>query len=184
MDIAKKLDSLEDKYYDSWEEDREKLIAELKPIHQQLSAEDPDAFREFKLRVINHFGGAYIPYIFWTELNTFMDDPVDARTYLQECMRSFANSDFGEEEQQKLKPLLITYFNMEKEFEMNKFFTLVIANMHPAVKEYFRDKSSFHEKNARGTEVYKQKFLLLRKIYPDFELFNQPLSYLKESLSK
>jgi hypothetical protein len=184
MDIAKKLDSLEDKYYDSWEEDRAKLVAELKPLHQQLASEDPDAFREFKFRVINHFGGAYIPYIFWSELNTFIDEPIDARVFLQESLKSFANSDFGDIEQQKLKPLLVTYFNMEKEFEMNKFFSQVISKTHPSVKEYFRTMQTFHEKNGKATEVYKQKFLLVKSFFPDFELINQPLSHLRESLSK
>jgi len=183
MDIAKKLDSLEDQYYGAWEEDSAKLIAELKPLHQELAAKDPDGFQEFKFRVINHFGGAYIPYMFWTELHTFIDEPADSRTFLQVSLRSFANSDFGEEEQQKLKPLLITYFTIEKEFETNKFFTLIIAKMHPTVKDYFRMTLNFQEKNTRGTEVYKQKYMLLRGFYPDFELFNQPLSALRDSLS-
>jgi hypothetical protein len=184
MDIAKTLEQLEDKYYGEWEESRDTLVGELKTIHQELATSDPDRLQEFKFRVINHYGGAYIPYVFWQQLATFLNpaQQEDARTFLHEILKSFVDSDFEEPEKMKMKPLVVTYFTAEKEFEINKLKTLVFEKSHPSVRDYFSTLEGFITKNKRATVMYRRKFKMLKDYFPDFKLLDQPLSYLEESL--
>ncbi len=181
MDISKTFDQLEDKFYGEWEEDREKLVKEIKALQDSL-ADDPEASREFEFRVISYFGGAYIPYVFWSQLGKFMDSPEDERPFLQEIIKIFSKSDFEEAEVTKMKPLIVTYFAKEKEFEVNKLRTLVIDKAHPTVKEFFMSMLQFIHKNDKATTLYQLKFDLLKNRYADFSMFNKPLSYLRENV--
>ena len=179
MDISKTLEELEDKYYGEWEENRETLIPQLANIHQDVLS-DPELAQEFRFRVIHHFGGAYIPYVFWEKLADFMDKPDDERTFLQETIRAFTESDFDAIEQKKMKPLLVVYLITEKDFELNKLNSQVITKTHPSVKDYFQFLHNFVTKNARATAMYLRKFEMLKDMYPDFEMLDRPIPELEE----
>lgn len=182
MDIHKVLDELEEKYYGDWAENKETLFAELDKIHREISP-DRDLLNRFIVQINDRFGGAYIPFVFWDKLAEFLSKP-EQRTYLYEIIKAFANSDFDEEEQKRMKPLLITYFANEKQFEIDKIHTLVIDKAHPSVKEYFFKLFNFVRKNQRSTEMYCNKFMLLKNIHPDFEMMAMPITQLKDQLQE
>lgn len=178
MDIVKELENLEDKYYGEWEENKESLIGALEPIHKEL-LEDREQFNRFLVQTAERFGGAYIPHLFFHKLSEFLDTP-EERAYLQELIRVFAESNFEEEEQKKLKPLLVVYFAKEKEFEHGKLKTMYFDKAHPEVREYFMRLLNFTQKNKKATEMYIEKFDLLKGIFPDFHLLGLPITQLRE----
>lgn len=182
MNIHQVLDELEEKYYGEWEEDKDMLISALDTIHREITA-DRDALNRFIVQVNDRFGGAYIPHVFWDKLAEFLSMP-EQRTYLYEMIKAFTNSDFDEEEQKKMKPLLITYFANEKQFEIDKIHTLVVDKAHPAVKDYFYKLFNFVRKNQRATEMYRDKFTLLKNIHPDFEVMDMPITQLREHVQE
>ncbi|RMG64235.1 MAG: hypothetical protein D6722_17075 [Bacteroidetes bacterium] len=181
MDIVKELERLEDLYFGEWEEEKAPLIEALRPVHQELAA-DEDAFNRFLVQAAERFGGAYIPYLFWEKLAQFMDVP-EERTWLQELIRAFANSDFDDEEQMQMKPLLVTYMAKEKDFELDKLRAQVIEKAHPSVREYFLKLITFVKKNTKATGMYCEKFELIRQIPPDFDLLGLPITQLRERLA-
>ncbi len=179
MDIQKELDKLEDSFkMEEWEEKKEEIVAALYKLHME-AASNEEVLNKFTVLSAERFGGIYIPYLFWVKLADFMEYELD-RSYLYNLLQAFSNSDFGEDEQRLLKPLVIVYFTKEKEFEINKFFTLAMEDVHPSVKEYFQKLFKFRERNAKSTQMYCDKFEILRDLQPDFALFNTPLSELKE----
>lgn len=180
MDIVKELEALEDQYYGAWEEDNTQLLPALLDMHLR-AGEDADTFNRFLVQTAERFGGAYIPYLFWDKLSEFFDHP-DQRVYLQELLRIFANGNFDEEEQKKMKPLLVVYLASEKEFEKAKIRAKIIEKVHPTVKEYFLRLISFVDKNQNATEMYVEKFMLLREVHPDFTLLSLPITQVKEKL--
>ncbi|MEM6632158.1 MAG: hypothetical protein AAF694_20950 [Bacteroidota bacterium] len=181
MDIQKELDKLEDSYkMEEWEDKKEEIIAALFELHMKAATEE-EVLNRFTVLSAERFGGIYIPYLFWVKLSDFLEYELD-RSYLYNLLTAFSNSDFGEDEQRLLKPLVIVYFSREKEFEINKFFTLAMDDVHPNVKEYFQKLYKFRERNARSTKMYCDKFELLRELQPDFSLMNTPLSELKEKV--
>jgi hypothetical protein len=182
MDLVKSLEKLEDQYYGDWEEDKELLIRDLTNLHME-AGEDEDSFNRFLVQTAERFGGAYIPYLFWDKLSYFLDVPQE-RHYLQELIRAFVESSFEEEEQKKMKLLLVTYFAKEKDFEVDKIRALILDKAHPDVRDYFNKLISFVNKNAKATEIYCQKFDLLKTVHPNFKLLGLPLSQLKEKLTE
>lgn len=180
MDIVKELEKLEDKYYGEWEEDKVPLIKELTELHKSVS-DSEDGFNRFLVQCSERFGGSYIPYLFWDKLAYFIDTP-EERYYIQELVKAFINSNFDDAEQRMLKPLLVTYFAKEKVFEINKLRAMLIDKAHPDVKEYFMNLLNFIEKNAKATEMYCEKFELLRTVHPDFSLLRMPISELREKI--
>lgn len=182
MDFIKQLQKLEDKFYGEWEEDRDVLVSELSKLHKEASA-DPDTFSKFLVHSADMFGGIYLPYLFWEKLSQFMKAE-EQRTYLQDLMIKFSNSNFEEVEQSRMKPLLVVYFAKEKEFEINKIRAKVIDKAHPEVKEYYHRLLSFTEKNQKATNMYCEKFELLSEIHPNFELMALPITQLKEKLQE
>jgi hypothetical protein len=182
MDMNKELDELEEKFYGEWGEDKDMLRSELDKIHRKVTA-DRDALNRFIVQIKDRFGGAYIPYVFWDKLAEFLAKP-EQRTYLYELIKSFTNSDFDEAEQKKMKPLLITYFANEKQFEIDKVHTLVVDKAHPSVRDYFYKLFNFVRKNQRSTEMYCDKFLLLKNIYPDFDMMDMPITQLRDQLQE
>ncbi|MCI4666810.1 MAG: hypothetical protein MRZ79_01520 [Bacteroidia bacterium] len=180
MDFVAELEKLEDLFYGEWEENKEPLIAKLKEIHSVVG-EDKDQFNRFLVQTAERFGGTYIPYLFWDKLSYFFDTP-EERIYLQELLRAFSISDFEDVEQKLMKPLLVTYFSKEKDFELNKLKAKVIEKAHPEVKEYFVKLMNFVEKNAKATGMYAEKFDMLKAYHPDFELLNLPITQLREKL--
>lgn len=179
MDIAKLLDDLEEKFEDQDPDDvRAEIVKELTEIHLE-AGEAEDTFNRFIVQVSDRFGGIYIPYIFWDKLSEFLELP-EQRAYLFQIFKSFANSNFYEEEQKRMKPLIITYFAKERTFEVDKLKVLVFDKAHPTVKEYFYKLYNFVGKNKRSTDMYCDKFDLLKNIHPNFDLMSLPITQLKD----
>ena len=181
MDIVKELDALEDQFsIDDIDEQKEELIQKIQELHL-VAMEDPDTLNRFTVHSSGRFGGIFIPYLFWIKLADFIEDQQE-RHFLQDLIKAFANSDFAEEEQKMMKPLVITYIAKEKSFEIDKLQTLVIEKSHPQVREYFQKLIAFVDKNQRSTEMYCEKFMLLRELAPNFKLMSLPITQLKEQL--
>lgn len=181
MDITKLLEELEDKFpVDEIDTHKPQIIERLLELHME-AAEDEENLNRFTVQSAERFGGIYIPYLFWMKLADFWEYP-QTRAYVFHLIKAFANSDFGEEEQKLIKPLLIAYFAKEKQFEKDKLQTQVFDKSHPAVKEFFEKLLTFVDKNQRSTEMYLEKFTLLKDYRPDFSLLNLPITQLKSEL--
>jgi hypothetical protein len=180
MDIIKEFERLEDLYYGDWDEDKDALVKELRPMHEAVKQGDED-FNRFLVQVADRFGGTYIPYLFWEKLATFAESSED-RSYLQQLIKAFVNSDFDESEQKLLKPLMVVYLAKEKDFEIDKVRALIIDKAHPEVRDYFHKLISFVKKNERSTEMYCEKFELLKHAPANFELLAMPITQLREHL--
>lgn len=180
MDMVKELERLEDSFYGEWEENKEPLVKELLALHLEFGS-DHDTFNRFLVQTASRFGGAYIPFLFWDKLAYYFDVP-EERTYLFELLRVFSESNFEEEEQKKMKPLLVTYFAKEKPFEINKIRAMIIDKVHPEVKDYFLKLLSFVEKNQKATNMYCDKFMLIKDVHPDFELLSLPITQLRDKV--
>ena len=126
-------------------------------------------------------GGVYIPYVMWAELAQFIEHH-NNREQLFGIMQAFVDSGFEEEERKKMKSMLITYFAIEREFEVNKILTLIVEKSHPSVVEYFKKVQTFVLKNKTSVDMYIEKFQMLKDGFPDFELLALPLIKLKEQL--
>lgn len=178
-EINQLITRIEEKAGVDVEENREQVLEDLKKLCLDIKAKSSDDYRMFRNQVLDVCGGVYIPYIFWMELGEFFHN-VNHRTILFEVIQAFCSSAFEEEERKKMKPLLITYFANEKEFEMDKIQGLIIDRAHPSIKEYFQKITSFVSKNKNSTGAYLEKFKILMDEYPDFELLSLPVSKLKE----
>jgi hypothetical protein len=181
MSLEELIEQLEEKYYGDWEEDREPVIEVLLPIQRQALDSGIEAFRGFAEIVMDTCGGIFIPYITWVELAWYLDNR-EEREHLFNVIAAFVNSGFEETERKKMKSLLITYFAIEREFEVNKVMTLVVEKAHPTVQEYFRKVQTFVTKNKTSVENYYEKFQLIKSIDPDFSLMRMPVTKLKEHL--
>ncbi len=181
MDIVARLNDLEDKYPDlEIEGAKAALIEDLSALHQE-AMNDRDDLSRFTVQAAERFGGAYIPYLFWDRLALFFDDPFE-RDYLFQLISALASSNFEEEEQRLMKPLLITYFAVEKEFERDKIHAQIADKAHPAVRDYLIKLFTFVEKNQRATDMYREKFEMLRSLLPSFDLLQMPITQLREQL--
>lgn len=181
--MAETIEALEERFFGDLEEDRDAVISELKGAHEAARAGGIEQFRKFSGDLLDRFGGIYIPYVFWVELGEYLND-AENRTRLFEIIKVFSESSFEEEETRKMKPLLITYFSLEKEFELDKIRSLIVDKTHPAVQEYFKKLLDFAEKNATSTEMYVEKFKIIHHLYPDFEMLKMPVVKIKEMLSE
>ncbi|MFM2375124.1 MAG: hypothetical protein RLZZ165_221, partial [Bacteroidota bacterium] len=132
MGLAETLAQLEEKYYGELDEDRDEAIAELAELHVEALKKGISEFRKFSEEAMKVCGGIYIPYVMWVELGEF-NDHQNNREQIFKIMQAFVNSGFEEEERKKMKSLLITYFAIEREFEVNKILTLIVDKAHPAV---------------------------------------------------
>lgn len=182
MDLIQQLTSLEDKYIDIIDDEREAAIAEIAALHQSVIEETPEELDRFMMLSADVLGGIYLPYLFWYKLGEYYDGDEDARIYLQELIKIFSESSFEEAEQKKIKSLLLAYFSKEKEFEIDKIRTLIIDKSHTTIKEYFYKLFNFVEKNKSATTMYCDKFTMLKDYQPNFELLAMPISKLKEIL--
>lgn len=182
MSLKETLNALEEKFYGEAEEDRSAVLPELEKLYDEARAAGADAAAEFEAEVGDKMGGVFLPYIFWVKLSDFEADN-SKRQGILDCLRVWSDSSFEEEEQKKMKPLLIAYFAMEKEFEIDRLKTLVIEPAHPAVQEWFDNIMTFRERNQTSAEMYIEKFELLKGSKPDFELFRLPVMKLREQLA-
>lgn len=181
MSLAKTLAQLEERYYDELEEDRDAVVAELAVMHQEALSKGIAEFRKFSAEAMEVCGGVYIPYIMWVELSQFIGDNSN-RQHLFGIIEAFVNSGFEEEEKKKMKSLIITYFAIEREFEVNKILTLIVEKAHPAVQEFFKKAQTFVAKNKTSVDMYIEKFQMLKSGFPNFELLSLPLIKLKEQI--
>ena len=181
MSLVKELDKLEEKFFGELEENRDGILPELQKHHKDATTKGSKESKEFAQAVVNRFGGIYIPYLFWVELASFLQDN-ENRKGLFGVLEEFAQSSFEPEEQKKMKSLLITYFAMEKEFELDKIQSLIIEKAHPKVQEYFSKIRDFVGHNEKAVAMYIEKFNILAEREPDFELMRMPLIKLKEEL--
>ena len=181
MSLAKTLSQLEERYYDELEEDRDAVIQELAVLHKEALSKGMPEFRKFSEEAMQVCGGVYIPYIMWVELARFINAE-DNRERFFAITEAFVNSGFEEIERKKMKSLLITYFAIEREFEVNKITALIVDKAHPAVQEYFKKVHNFVVKNKTSVDMYTEKFQMLKDSFPDFDLLSMPLIKLKEHL--
>ncbi|MBX7242773.1 MAG: hypothetical protein K1X92_13605 [Bacteroidia bacterium] len=182
MDIIERLDAIEEKYAETLDETRETAIAEIIELHSEIMESAPDEIDRFTVLSADVLGGVYLPYLFWYKLGEFYDGYEDARIFLQELIKIFSESNFEEEEQRKMKSLLVAYFAKEKEFEIDKLRVMVVDKAHHTVKEYFNKLLQFAQKNQKATQMYCDKFEILKEYQPDFQLLQKPLTKLQELL--
>lgn len=182
MDILEELNKIEEKYAESIEESRNEAVGEIAELHQQVAEETPDEVDRFIIMSADVLGAIYLPHLFWYKLGEYYDGNQDSRMFLQELIKIFTESNFEEEEQRRIKSLLIAYMAKEKEFELDKIRTIIVDKAHYAVKDYFYKLFQFVEKNKKATEMYCEKFALLKDYQPNFELLAMPVTKLKEML--
>jgi len=173
------LTAIEQRAGDDPQENREQVLEDLKQLYLKMKAEGDDTYRMFRNQALYACGGMYVPYIFWLELSQFFRN-THHRQVLFDVIKAFCESAFEDEDRKLMKPLLITYFANEKEFEVDKVLSLVVGKAHPAIQEYFQKITTFVNKNKNSTGTYLEKFRLLMDEYPDFELLALPVSKLKE----
>ncbi len=179
MSLEKTLESIEERYYGDLEEDRNAVLPEFEALHNAALSKGIEEFRAFSDLAKLTCGGLYLPYIMWVELGEYVDHH-NNRERIFDLISTFVNSAFEEEERIKMKSLLITYFAMEREFEVNKLITLVVEKAHPSVIEYFRKVQNFVLKNKTSVDMYIEKFQMLKDYAPNFEMLRMPVSKLKE----
>ncbi len=180
MSLKETLDQLDELYYDE-EASREQVIEVLSEWHEQSLSEGLEEFRSFSDQARGHCGGVYIPFLLWTELSNFLDSP-DDRSHIFSLVKAFVDSDFEDVEKKRMKALLITYYAMEREFELSKVQNLIVEKSHPTVQEFFRKVRNFVNKNKTSVEMYIEKFKMLHEYAPSFDLLRMPISKLKEHL--
>jgi translation elongation factor EF-G len=182
MSYLEQLETI-DRFYQEHEDDKKaEVVAALKKIHVAL-LKSPDDLKVFydKTQVI--CGGIYIPYLFWMELIKFLDHPVNSQLMF-DLIQAFANSNFEEEEQNNMKPLLAVYFKIERPFNVDKIKAYIVDKSHPQVRYYLRSILQLVEADAKAVDVYKEKVLMLKRYFPNFETLKLPLSQLKEELQQ
>lgn len=183
MELIEYLKQLDEKYYNEQEESNEFAIKELNKVYKSV-VKDPELLEEFMEEAPYVCGGAYIPYLFWITLAKFSNDPEAYRPRIVELIKAFCRSDFNEKDAQELKPLIITYFAMEKRFEIDKLKTFVINKSHPEIINYFNKLLTFVDKNKDSVKTYIEKFSLIKDQAPNFELLNLPIVRLRERLKQ
>ena len=180
MSLLEQLETINSFYLEHEEDKKEEVIQALKKVHVSL-LKSPDELQEFYEQGKTICGGIYIPYLFWMELSKFMDHPNNS-TLLFELIKAFAESNFDEEEQNNMKPLLSVYFKIERPFNVDKIKAYIVDKAHPQVRFYMRSILQFVESDAKAIDVYREKLALLKKYFPNFETLKMPLSQLKEEL--
>jgi len=181
MTLEEQLEAIEKAYFDDEEENKEAVLEALQGIHQSVLKASIAEAEPFKRALAKSCGGILIPYLFWFELLQFYDHKTNS-DFIQELLKIFAASNFDDDEQRFLKPLIAIYFFHETEFQLDKFQTKVSLPAHPLVNQYFEQLMRFSQSNQSSIETYLEKIKLLRRYYPDFELFNKPINRLREEL--
>ena len=182
MDVLESLDAIEEKYAETLDENRDVAITEIIAAHNEIMESAPEELDRFIILSADILGGIYLPYLFWYKLGEFYEGYEESRIFLQELIKIFSESNFEEEEQRKMKSLLVAYFAREKEFEIDKLRVIVIDKSHHSVKEYFNKLLQFAQKNQKATKMYCDKFEILKEYQPDFLLLQKPLTKLQELL--
>jgi len=183
MQLAEQLDAIQAAWLEADGENREETLEALRELHQSLLAQ-PEALAEFNHAAITLCGGLYIPYIFWFALRAFLHNPSpEHRAAIYKIIEAFATSNFEEQEQKIMKPLLIVYFDKEKEFEVDRVKAYIVDPAHPGIRQYFQKLFRFVEVNRSSVDTFLEKFRLLEDYFPDFDLYGMPLNRLREHLA-
>lgn len=183
MELIEYLKQLDEKYYNEQNESNEFAIKELNKVYKSV-LKDPELLNDFIEEAPYVCGGAFIPFLFWITLAKFSEDHETYRPQITELIKAFCKSDFNEVDAQELKPLIITYFAMEKRFEIDKLKTYVIDKAHPNIINYFHKLLTFVDKNKDSVKTYIEKFNLIKNHTPDFQLLNMPIVRLRETLKQ
>jgi hypothetical protein len=181
--IVEQLQSLDEAYRAAEGENRAEIEAQLMALHQQTFS-DPEAYAYFTALAPSIAGGMYIPYLFWIGLNYFLDDTEndDLRQLLFALLQQFTESDFEENDQRNLKPLLIVYLAAEKEFERDRIKAHIFDKAHPQVRDYYMKALYFATEKPTTRDTFREKYLLLRSYFPDFAQLHLPVTQLREAL--
>ncbi|MDW8159663.1 MAG: hypothetical protein RML72_12420 [Bacteroidia bacterium] len=182
MNWKKYLEDANTEYYRSDEINKPQLLENIKKIHLSL-LRNPEELGEFIEFTMQNIGSIYLPYLFWIEVAKLLDKRHNPELIYQ-MIEAFCNSDFEEEERNKMKPLLIIYFAMENEFHIDRIKSFIIQKSHKTVQDYFSLIFKFVHHNKRAVEVLIKKMQMLKKYYPSFELLELPVQELEEKLGK
>jgi hypothetical protein len=168
-------------YYDETE-NREWALEALGKLLAQVVGY-PEHLAQFERLAADLGGGMFIPYLFWVEMSKYMDNKGD-RDAIFHLIRAFVESDFEEEEREKMRPLLIVYFKREGgSFEISKIKAKILDDAHKDVKAYFKEVEQYPERNPSATETLLKKMHLLRRQFPQFDLFKLTVQQIEEQLS-
>lgn len=181
MELIEYLKQLDEKYYNEQDEEHEFAIKELMKVYKSVM-NDPELLQAFTEEAPYLCGGAFIPYLFWLTLAKFSQNSEEFRPQIIELIKAFCKSDFNDQDVTSLKPLLITYFVLERPFEIEKLKVFVIQKSHPKVIQYFQKILTFVEKNKDSVKTYVEKFNLVKHLAPNFELFSKPIAHVREEL--
>jgi len=182
MNIIEQINEIDKIYSEAEDEKRPEVIESLSNMHIAL-LRSKDEFQEFLVHAAGACGGIYIPYLFWTELVKFLDSPTNSDNlfYLIKC---FASSSFEEEDQNKMRPLLCVYFTKERVFNVDKIKSQIIDKSHPEVRYYLRLIINFVGDKPKAIDAFTEKLTLLKRFFPNFDMFNLAVYQLKEQLNK
>ncbi|MFN8922269.1 MAG: hypothetical protein ACK5XP_05025, partial [Sphingobacteriia bacterium] len=117
MSFEKEIAKIEKDYQAGEGTDKAAVVEAFSQLHKKTK--DAAAQVDFALGVAPACGGIYIPHVFWSVLALFWEDE-QYRSSLHKLIRTFAESDFEEEEKALMKPLLVVYFVREREFEVSR----------------------------------------------------------------
>lgn len=180
MSLTEQLDELDQQYYENEEEEAENCVAALKKLHQSV-LKRPEDLATFRQKAPQVCGGNYLPYLVWMELAKILDGE-KGRDQLIEYLKAFVLSDFGEELQQKMKPLLAVFYAYDRQFEIDRVNAAALRDAHPMVLEYFQRMQQFATQNKAAVKAYYEKLQLLKGYFPNFDLFDLPVPELEEYL--
>ncbi len=180
MTLEESIEKVREYYNET--ENRTWALDALKTLLAQVVGY-PEHLAQFERLVADLGGGMFVPYLFWVEMGKYMDGKGD-REALFQLIRAFAESDFEAEEREKMRPLLIAYFKREgNSFEISKIKAKIIEGAHKDVKAYFKEVEQYPERNPSAADTIVKKMHLLRRHFPQFELFSLTLQEIEERLS-
>lgn len=181
MNLIEQLDEIDATYRESEDQKRPYVIESLSNLH--ISLLRSNNYQEFLQNSANICDGIYIPYLFWSELVKFLDNPTESQNlfYLIKC---FSTSAFEEEEQNKMRPLLCIYFTKERPFAVDKIRAQIIDKAHPEIRYYLRTILNFVAEKPKAIDAFVEKLNLLKRFFPNFEIFNLAVDQLKEHLNR
>lgn len=158
----------------------EEELAVFHPYYQE-ALKDPQKREVFEATMLRRVGGLYIPYIFWLYLREFLEAKAHPKIY--SALQAFVESAFDPLTQKQMKPLLVIYFKYESSFHIDRINIELLRDAHPDIRTYFRKMQTFPTRNPHTTQIYEEKFNLLKNHFPNFKWLFQPLPHLRQALA-
>ncbi|MCS7297933.1 MAG: hypothetical protein RMK19_05635 [Bacteroidia bacterium] len=159
----------------------EELIARLEALHEKVYSDEEQRI-EFERDVIKVANGIYIPHIFWIYLSAFIGDKDAYRPFLEYILQVYAQFPPHPLVDKRMRILLCVYFQEESRFYLDKLEDYLRKRSHPEKYKLIKDAQEFTNRNPRTSDIFRQKFYLLRDYSPNFELISTPLPHLRETL--